>query len=104
MCGISVLISITSPFLASLGSLSRGFSAIGILPNPCLLIVGLICLAHDLVQNPVPTFRDHALLDQPPQPPMVTLTSFWPAKNSPLLVLATTRMVCVVARRMRGEA
>ena len=32
---------------------------------------------------------------------MVTFTSFWPVKNSPLLVLATTTMFCVVASRMR---
>ena len=35
---------------------------------------------------------------------MVTLTSFWPVKYSPLLVLATTMMFCVAARRMRVEA
>ncbi len=35
---------------------------------------------------------------------MVTFTSFWPVKNSPLLVLATTTMFCVVASLMRVEA
>src|ERR1035441_2668504 len=52
-------------------------------------------------------FRHVSLLNlccQPPQPPMVTFTSFWAVKNSPLLVLATTTMFCVVASRMRVEA
>ncbi len=35
---------------------------------------------------------------------MVTFTSFWPVKNSPLLVLATTTMFCVVASLIRVEA
>jgi hypothetical protein len=49
--GNSVLISMTSPFFASFGILSRGFSAI---------IVS----------------RFLSLSAQPPQPPMVTFTSF----------------------------
>src|SRR5664279_6267647 len=75
MCGINVLISMVSPFLAYLGNLRRGVSAIGFLPK--------------------------LFVDQPPQPPMVTFTSFWPVKNWPLLVLATTTMFCVAASRMR---
>src|SRR5262245_17420827 len=41
---------------------------------------------------------------QPPQPPMVTFTSFWLVKNSPLLVFATAMMFWVVARRIRVDA
>src|SRR5262249_21255907 len=43
-------------------------------------------------------------LDQPPQPPMVTFTSFWLVKNSPLLVFATAMMFWVAARRIRVDA
>src|SRR6185295_7770620 len=34
------------------------------------------------------------LSDQPPQPPIVTFTSLWLVKNSPLLVFATAMMFC----------
>src|SRR6185437_1461775 len=77
--GNSVLISMASPFFASFGILSRGFSA---------MIVS----------------RFFSLSVQPPQPPMVTFTSFWLVKNSPLLVFATAMMFWVVARRMRVDA
>jgi hypothetical protein len=42
--------------------------------------------------------------DQPPQPPIVTLTSFLSVKTWPSLVLATTMMFCVAASRMRVVA
>jgi hypothetical protein len=44
------------------------------------------------------------LSDQPPQPPIVTFTSFWLVKNSPLLVFATAMMFWVAARRIRVDA
>ena len=70
-----------SPFLACVGTFSRG---------PAAMVASCAF--------------SYSLLDQPPQPPTVTFTSFWLVKNSPLLVLATTVTVWLSASRMRVEA